>query len=144
VKWTWFDGGLEPIYPAEFEANRDWPRNAELIVGSKASVLADANYASVRIIPESKMRDLGPALPPKSIPRVPGGHFADWVRACKDGKPAGSDFAYAAQLTETVLLSAIAIRSRRRIEWDAAGMRVTNLPEANRYVRKDYRAGFGV
>ncbi len=144
VKWTWFDGGLEPIYPAEFERDRDWPRNAELIVGSKASVLADANYASVRIIPEAKMRDLTPSLPPKSIPRVPGGHFADWVRACRDGKPAGSNFDYAAQLTETVLLSAIAIRSRRRIEWDAAAMRVTNLPEANRFVRKDYRAGFGV
>ncbi len=79
-----------------------------------------------------------------TLPTVPGGHFADWVRACRDGKPAGSNFDYAAQLTETVLLSAIAIRSRRRIEWDAAAMRVTNLPEANRFVRKDYRAGFGV
>ena len=144
VKWTWFDGGLEPVYPAEFEAMRDWPRNAELIIGSKASVLADANYASVRIIPEAKMQGLSSTLPPKTLPRVKDGHFGDWVRACKDGKPAGSDFAYAAQLTETVLLSAIAIRTRRRIEWDAKTMSVTNLPEANRFVRKEYRAGFGV
>ena len=123
---------------------RDWPRNAELIIGSKASVLADANYASVRIIPEAKMQGLASVLPPKTLPRVKDGHFGDWVRACKDGKPAGSDFAYAAQLTETVLLSAIAIRTRRRIEWDAKTMSVTNLPEANRFVRKEYRAGFGV
>lgn len=144
VTWKWHDGGLEPPFPPEFEADRRWPDNGELIVGSRASVLADATYSSVRIVPESKMRELAPQLPPKTLPRIAGGHYADWVRACKGGPPAGSNFNYAAQLTETVLISAIAIRARRRIEWDAAAMRVTNFEPANRYVRKDYRPGFGV
>jgi hypothetical protein len=41
-----------------------------------------------------------------------------------------------------VLLANVAIRSRRRIEWDAATLRVTNLPEANRFVTKEYRPGW--
>jgi hypothetical protein len=38
----------------------------------------------------------------------------------------------------------VAVRARRRIEWDAAAMKVTNLPEANEFLTKTYRAGFGV
>jgi hypothetical protein len=41
-----------------------------------------------------------------------------------------------------VLLSNVAIRSRRRIEWDAANMKVTNLPDANTFITKEYRPGW--
>jgi hypothetical protein len=75
---------------------------------------------------------------------VKGGHFAEWVAACKGGTPAGANFEYAAALTETVLLSNVAIRARRAIDWDAAAMKVTNFPEANQFVSKSYRAGYGV
>lgn len=144
LKWTWYDGGLQPLLPPEFEINRKLQPNGTLIVGSKATVFADTYYSSARIIPETKMKELAPSLPPKTIPRVEGGHFAEWVRACKGGTPAGSNFEYAAQLTETVLLSNVAVRARRHIEWDSAAMKVTNLPEANQYVTKSYRAGFGI
>jgi hypothetical protein len=66
------------------------------------------------------------------------------VRACKGGPAAGSNFDVAARLTELCLLSNVAVRARRPIEWDSAAMKVTNLPEANQYVTKQYRPGFGV
>jgi hypothetical protein len=43
-----------------------------------------------------------------------------------------------------VLLSNVAVRARRRIDWDTAAMKVTNLPAANEFVTKQYRPGFGV
>lgn len=144
VKWTWYDGGLMPLLPPDLEATRQLEPNGTLIVGSKATVFADTYYASARIIPEVKRRELAPTLPAKTLPRVEGGHFAEWVRACKGGTPAGSNFEYAARLTETVLLSNVAVRARRPIEWDSAAMKVTNLPAANQYVTKAYRPGFGV
>jgi hypothetical protein len=108
-------------------------------------VLAQANYYTVRIFPESKMQELAPSLPPKTIPRVPGGdHFAEWVRACKGGTPPGANFDYSSRLTEMVLLSNVAVRARRRIEWDSAAMKVTNFPAANEFVTKQYRGGFEV
>jgi predicted dehydrogenase len=144
IKWTWYDGGLQPTLPVDFEADRKLPGNGSLIVGSKATVFADTYYAHAQIIPQVKMEQLTPSLPPPSIPRVTGGHFAEWVRACKGGTPAGSNFDHASGLTETVLLSNVAVRARRRIEWDSAALKVTNLPEANQYISKNYRPGFGV
>ncbi len=145
LKWCWYDGSLEPSIPPELELGRNLPENSTLIVGAKASVIAHPNYFTVRLIPETKMQEMASSLPAKSLPRVPGGdHFAEWITACKGGIPAGANFDYSSRLTEMVLLSNVAVRARRRIEWDAAAMRVTNLPAANEFVTKQYRGGFGV
>ncbi|MFO1447963.1 MAG: Gfo/Idh/MocA family oxidoreductase [Opitutaceae bacterium] len=145
VKWCWYDGNLEPVLPPEFEEGRKLPENSTLIVGSKASVIAHSNYFTVRIVPESKMQELGPTLPPKTLPRIPGGdHFAEWLNACKGGTPAGSRFDYSGPLTEMVLLGNVALRARRRIEWDSAALKITNLPAANAWLTKPYRPGHGV
>jgi hypothetical protein len=58
--------------------------------------------------------------------------------------PAGSNFDYSSGLTEVALLSNLAIRARRPIDWDGAAMRVTNFADANRFVTTQYRPGFGV
>jgi hypothetical protein len=145
LKWVWYDGNMSPVLPPEFEEDRKLPDNSTLIIGSKASVLAHSNYLTVRIVPEAKMKELGTSLPPKTIPRIPGGnHFAEWIGACKGGTPAGANFDYSSRLTEMVLLSNVAVRARRRIEWDSAAMKVTNLPSANEFLTKQYRGGFGV
>ncbi len=81
-------------------------------------------------------------LPPKTIPRVHGSHEQDWVRACKTGQRAGADFSYSGPLTETCLLGNIAKRVDARILWDAEQLKITNLPEANRFVRTEYRKGW--
>jgi predicted dehydrogenase len=140
----WYDGGLMPPPPPELETSRQLPDNGTLFIGSKATALATLYNQSVRIIPETRMQELVPSLPPKTIPRIEGGHFAEWVRACKGGPAAGSNFEVASRLTELCLLSNVAVRARRPIEWDAQAMRVTNLPEANQYLTTAYRPGFGV
>jgi predicted dehydrogenase len=131
VKYTWSDGGMMPPLPQDLELGRDLPDEAgTLLFGSKATVLCSFYYDSVRIIPEAKMQAMAPSLPPKTIPRVQGGP-----------KP-GSNFDYSGPFTEAVLLANVAIRSRRRIEWDSAAMKVTNLPDANQFVKKEYRPGW--
>jgi predicted dehydrogenase len=144
LKLTWYDGGLQPLLPPEMEPGKVLPQNGTLIVGSKATVYADTYYDSVQIIPDSKMLAMTPSLPGKTIPRVGMTHFMEWVRACKGGVPAGSNFDYASGLAEVALLSNLAIRARRPIEWDSAAMKVTNFPDANRFLSVDYRPGFGV
>jgi hypothetical protein len=68
----------------------------------------------------------------------------DWVRACKSGQPAGADFEYSGPLTEVCLLGNVARRVDARIEWDPVNMKVTNLPEADKYVRTQYRKGWSL
>jgi len=36
----------------------------------------------------------------------------------------------------------VALRTGKRLTWDAAGMRATNAPEADQYLREPYRAGW--
>ncbi len=113
-----------------------------LFKGSKGKLVAGVYGEGPRLIPESRMKAY--RTPEKTIPRVKGSHEQDWVRACKSGEPAGADFAYSGPLTEMCLLGNVARRVDARIEWDAANMKVTNLPEANKYVHTEYREGWSL
>lgn len=140
VTVKWYDGGKLPPRPRELEKDRDLATNGQLIVGDKATIYnPDAYCKSPRIIPEAKMQEMAPSLPPKTIPRIDGSHRQEWIRACKGGVPAGSNFDYAGPLTEAVLLGNLAIRTGKKIEWDGDNLRVTNVEEANQYVRTEFR-----
>ena len=70
------------------------------------------------------------------------GHYLEWISACKGGPKALSNFDYSGPLTEMVLLGNVALRSGKRLEWDAKNMRIPNAPEAEKFLRKDYRDGW--
>ncbi len=73
-------------------------------------------------------------------------HKAEWVRAIREGDPsiAWSNFGYSGVLTESMLLGNVAVRLGKPIEYDAASGRVTNVPEAARFVRPEFREGWGL
>ncbi len=136
VTLTWYDGGLMPPRPEELEPDREMGGgDGMLYVGDKGKML---NH---QLIPESKNKECG--TPPQKLPRSPG-HYQEWINACKGGDPAGSNFDFAGPLTEAVLLGNIAIRTGKKIQWDSANMKITNLPEANAYVNPPYREGWSL
>jgi predicted dehydrogenase len=143
VKLTWYDG-LRAPRPEELEDGRRMGHveGGALFKGSKGKLMAGVYGEGARLIPESRMKEY--KQPPKSIPRVKGSHEMDWVRACKSGQPAGADFEYSGPLTEICLLGNVARRVDARIEWDPVNMKVTNMPEANKYVRTQYRKGWSL
>ena len=134
VSATWYDGGMMPIRPKELETNRKMGGgDGMLYVGSKGKILGH------RIIPEKKMQEYG--VPPKVLVRSPG-HHAEWIAACKGGRPAGSNFDHAGPLTEMVLLGNIAIRTQKKLYWDAANFKIANVPDANNLLHYEYRKGW--
>jgi predicted dehydrogenase len=133
VTLTWYQGTHKPEIWERGEIPR-WP-NGILFVGSKGMILAD--YAKHVLLPEKEFEGYRP--PPPSIPNSPG-HYAEWIAACKTGSPTGSNFEYAGWLTEANHLGNVAYRAAHKIEWDAASMTITNVPEANRYLRREYRS----
>lgn len=139
----WYDGGLMPPRPAELEAGRRMGDNdgGVLLVGDKGTILCGCYGNNPRLIPEARME--AAKLPGKSLKRVEGIE-ADWIQACKGGQPACSNFDVSGPLTEIVLLANLAIRSQKRLEWDGENMKVTNIPEANRYVHREYREGWSL
>jgi hypothetical protein len=122
--------------------DRELPDEGSLLVGDKGMMTIDKHGEGFRMIPESAHQAF--PRPAKTLPRVKGTHQADFFRACRGGAPACSNFDHAGPLAEIVLLGNLAILAGqgRRIEWDGPALRCTNLPEINRHVKTEYRAGW--
>ena len=146
VKLTWWDGGLMPPRPDELEQGRQMGDSdgGVLFLGDQGTLMCGCYGRGPRLLPESRMKDF--RRPEPSIARIPGGihgHEKDWLRACKGGKPASSNFDYSGPLSEMVLMGNLAVRfPNQRLLWDGEKMQVENHPEANAYVRRHYRAGW--
>ena len=140
VKLTWYEGTRAPR-PPELEEGRRMPEEGGIIFkGSKGTLMAGHTGDGPRLIPETRMQAY--RRPEKTLPRVNTSHEQEWVDSAKAGRKAGACFEYSGPLTEICLLGNVAKRMDARIEWDAANLTVTNLPEANRWVRPAYRKGW--
>lgn len=144
VEMIWYDGGLKPARPEELEPGRKMGNDngGAIFEGDKGKLMFSGAGGAPRLIPETAMKAY--KRPEKTIPRIRGSHEDDWVRACKTGKAASSNFDYAGLLTETVLLGNLAIRAGEKIYWDSENLKVTNSPEANKLVQRQYRQGWSL
>lgn len=88
-----------------------------------------------KIYPETREREVMASPPAKRLPRLKGGHFADFFNAIRNGHQAGANFAYGAALTEQVLLGTLAQRTLKPIHWNAVKMHAEGVPEADQFVR---------
>jgi hypothetical protein len=73
-----------------------------------------------------------------------GAHLRDWVRACKGGAPACSNFSIAAPYTEWLVLGSAAIHYEGKLLWNNAKGEFSNNREANKWVKPVYRKGWEV
>jgi predicted dehydrogenase len=162
VKLTWMDGGLLPERPDELlpdEAFGNWDGGL-LLIGTKGKLLFDCYGNNPRLLPTRLMKDLKLK---ETLPRVPEGHYVQWVNACMKGygkATLSSPFEYAGPFTEAILIGNLAIRSynlriknekgqntypgRKKLLWDWRNMKVTNFDEANAFVKRTYRTGWSL
>ncbi len=108
-----------------------------LFVGAKGMLLS--NYSKHVLLPEAAFRDFVRPKPfiPKSL-----GHYAEWIHACKTGEPTTCNFEYAGRLTEANHLGNVAYRAGKKLHWDPATLHATNAPEADPFIRREYRKGW--
>ena len=138
LRMKWYDGGLKP--PADVLDGRDLPGSGVVLLGEKGRLFTPDDYgARYELLPADKFVDY--QKPEPTIPRSPG-HHAEWIRACKGGEPAMSNFDYASALTETILLGNLAIVTGEPIYWDAKNGKAINCPKADPYIAREYRKGW--
>lgn len=145
VKLVWHDGGKKPD-PALAKL-KELPGNGSIVVGSKDTLYVPSYWGRGSFVSGAKMEDFKDI--PETLPRHPQGasdndaaHHLEWIAACKGEGKALSNFDYAGPMTEAVLLGNVALRAGKRILWDSKNLKVTNAPEANQYVRTEYRKGW--
>ena len=141
-KLVWYDGALRPPRPEILPQGIKMGDNGRMLVGDKGFILNDTAF------PEACGK--AAAAVPQTIARSPG-HYKEWIEACKTGKPSGSNFNFAGPLAESVLLGNVALRVQLREEltvckllWDSENFKFTNLDDANKFIRRDYRAGWSL
>ena len=135
VNLTWYQGVNKP----EIWKQGGIPQwgNGVLFIGDKGMLLSD--YSKHQLLPQDKFADFKRPEPfiPKSL-----GHHAEWIHACKTGEPTTCNFEYAGWLTEANHLGNVAYRTGKKIEWDSENFQATNAPEAEPFIRREYRQGW--
>jgi hypothetical protein len=155
MKLYWYDGGMRPFTPDEMaEEGKSLPSAGTLFIGDKGTILNN------ELIPAKRMQAYraSKGIPePQSPGRGGGGGgagTAEWVAAFQGGPASQGNFLNAANCSEAIALAGAAIRYSRKVFnenrcapallWDRENMKFTNVADANQYLTREYRQGWGL
>jgi predicted dehydrogenase len=133
----WYDGKKFPPSPPGIDLTK-WGIGV-LFVGEKGQLVAD--YGRKVLLPAEKFKDFAPPTPtiPPSL-----GHYREWLHACRTGAPTLCNFDYSGMLVEHNLLGTVAWRVGKKLAWDPQSMKAVGCPEADQYIRREYRKGWTI
>jgi len=132
VQLTWYHGRWRPDGAEAYSKG-----SAVLFEGERGRLLAD--YGTRKLFLEP---GLTVETPPPTIPESIG-HHQEWIHACKTRGATTCNFDYSGALAEAVLLGNVSYRTGgKRLEWDGDLLKATNCPEADNYLRREYRPGW--
>jgi hypothetical protein len=143
IDLCWYDGGMRPPIPAELlDANKELPQEGMMFVGDKGKILAGFNVQNPQIISGTKMDAPADATQARDQVQMTSAALPLFIDACKTGKQYPGNFSDAEYITEAINLYAVALRSNHLLKYDATTTSITNVPEANKYLNREYRTGF--
>jgi hypothetical protein len=143
VDLIWYDGGMRPAVPTELlEQNKELEPEGMMFVGDKGKILAGFRVENPQIISDNKMNSESSKTnrPPREEREETALQL--FIDACKSGKQYPGNFLEAEHLTEAVNLYSVALRTGKLLRYDSANSKITNVPEANKYLDREYRSGW--
>jgi hypothetical protein len=135
----WYDGGMRPVNPDEYSASgKSLEREGMMFVGEKGKIIAGFRGENPVLISDNNIVPTTSSTPEKS------GQDSNnvWIDSFKNNTQSPGSFIYAGPVTETILLGAVALRAGKKVEYDTVNMKITNIPEANKYLVREYRKGW--
>jgi predicted dehydrogenase len=118
--------------------------SGSILVGEKGIAYSPDDYGSEVFFSTSGKADGSKLETMPKNDKGDQGQKDEWVAAIKAGKPelALSNFDYAGLLTAAFLLGNVAIRTGKPFTWDGEACKTTDLPEAMKLIRREYRKGW--
>jgi hypothetical protein len=117
-----------------------------MLLGDKGTMYAGGWGAGnlIKLKGEDKMRGVSDHPAAKDIPRTEPrqakqNHMLEWLAAAKGGPKPYQSFEVSAHAMEVTLPAIVSLRMQRPIEWDGVNMQVPGAPEADKFIRADYR-----
>jgi hypothetical protein len=140
-KLFWYDGGVRPQIPDELDAeDEELTPEGMMFVGDKGKILAKFHGGNPRILDKNKMMEINGSLEPPE--EIMNRDEINWVNAFRESKESSGSFLKAGPVSETILLGAVALRTGKKLKYDSENMKITNVPEANQYLYREYRKGW--
>jgi len=135
----WYDGGIKPPNPDELIADgNSLAAEGMMFVGDKGKIIAGFRGENPVLYSENKK-----AFPLEITPDQSGQDRNDvWINSFKNNTQSPGSFIYTGPVTETILLGAVTLRAGKKVEYDTINMNITNIPEANKYLSREYRNGW--
>ncbi|MCA8996171.1 MAG: gfo/Idh/MocA family oxidoreductase, partial [Planctomycetaceae bacterium] len=136
---TWYDGGLLPsVRGSHVPGDQALPRSGSLFIGETGSLILP-HVGALKLFPSESSADA-------QIEEAEDlNHYHGWVDGCLSGKQPSDGFEYGGRLTEAVLLGNIGARFQgQTLAWDDQAMKITNVPEANQWIKREARTGWEI
>jgi predicted dehydrogenase len=121
------DSDIPPPSTGKIDTKKTPP--GKIIYGEGLTFKGGSHGSSLKIIPDSKAKDMASKLP--DVPKSPSNHFKNFLLACKGEEKCRSSFAVAGPLCQAMALGIIAQRVNSKIQFDAATRQITNHKVAN-------------
>jgi hypothetical protein len=147
VTMMWYDGGKLPpkdLFQGEKLITHD---GGSLVIGTKGTLFTrtwhggETDADMFVLLPRKAWEGFVP--PPETLTR-PKSHHQEWVDGCRGMTTPLSNFGYAAVLTESLLIGDVALRTGKSLQWDHEGMRAPGTPEADRFIKPEFRNGWSL
>lgn len=140
----WYDGGMKPRLPEELERlDFQMEREGILYVGENGLIVAGFLGQEPQILTSDKLVPLKDAAAAEAAnPQRAGNRAHPWIAAIRGEEPSPGSFLRAATITDTVNLGTVALRAGRRVLFDSERAEITNVPDANRLLTREYRPGW--
>ncbi len=127
----WYDGQQNrPPLPKELGKDATLAETAGKFIYSKTLVFKGGTHGdTLRIIPESRMKDMA-----ASLPKITGGfsdHAVNFVRGCQGTEQTRSPFSVGGPLTQLFILGIIAQRLGGKLKFDTVKRQFVGNAEAN-------------
>lgn len=143
VKLVWYEGGMQPEIRPEWKISK-LPESGMIMVGEKKSLITGGRPNNPHLmVSDDEWNEFLKNAPDKTIPRVGEEQpQQEWIECIKKSTLPGSNFNYAADLTEMILVGVLSQRFKTLLEYDTANMKVINQPDLNAYLKEPVRTGW--
>jgi len=143
VTLKWYEGGPKPEIRPEWGIDT-LDNSGMIMIGEKKSLITGGRPNNPKLlVSDEEWKEFLRNAPEKTIPRIGEEKpVAEWVDAIKNDTLPGSNFDYAASLTEMALIGVLAQRFGAHLEYDAKNMKITNRPDIDAYIKEPSRKGW--
>jgi len=141
IRLSWYQGGAMPESPAP-SVDLNKIGHGAMFEGTEGTLVAD--FGSRMILPNSRggnMTYSNRRAKDELIPPL-GDFQKEWINACKGNLKTSCDFDYNGKMCEMMCLGLVAYRVGKKITYDGQAGRITNNPEANELLSRQYRSGW--